>query len=126
MGMIIKSTLRLAVLGGALLLGACQQYQWVNPNHPTADMGSDSIQCQRSVERIYPYQPVVVQTSGAYMTSGYRSCYRTYYGRSCDYVPGSYVPASYGTQDINAVPRQNSYNACLSSKGWRLVPAKNS
>ncbi len=122
--MTIKHTLRLAALGATLLLGACQQYQWVNPNRPTADMSSDSITCQRSVERLYPYQPVVVQTSGAYVTSGYRSCYRTYYGRACDYVPGSYVPPTYGTQDLNAGPRQNSYNACLSAKGWRLVPAK--
>ena len=122
--MIMTRSLRMAALGSTLLLGACQQYQWVNPNRPAADMGNDSIQCQRSVERLYPYQPVVVQTSCAYVTSGYRSCYRTHYGRSCDYVPGSYVPATYGTQDLNAVPRQNSYNACLTSKGWRLVPAK--
>jgi hypothetical protein len=124
--MIMKRTLRLAALGVPLLLGACQQYQWVNPNRPAADMTNDSAQCHISVDRMYPYQPVVVQTSGAYVTSGYRSCYRTYYGRSCDYVPGSYVPPTYGTQDMNAVPRQNSYNACLSAKGWRLVPAKTS
>lgn len=122
--MTIKRPLAMTALGLSLLLGGCQQYQWVNPNRPGADMGNDSAQCERSVARLYPYQPVVVQTSGAYVTSGYRSCYRTYYGRSCDYVPGHYVPATYGTQDLNAGPRQASFNACLNSRGWRLVPAK--
>jgi hypothetical protein len=123
--MIMKRAATFAVLGVTLLLGACQQYQWVNPSHPTANMSLDSIACEQSVARLYPYRPVVVQTSGPYVTSGYRSCYRTYYGRSCDYVPGSYVPPTYGTQDLNAGQRQASYNACLASKGWHLARTPN-
>lgn len=124
--MIMKRALTAMSVGTALLLGACQQqYQWVNPSRPAADMTSDSIACEQSVARLYPYRPAVVQTSGPYVTSGYRSCYRTYYGRSCDYVPGTYVPPTYATQDMNASQRQASYNACLNSKGWHLARTQN-
>jgi hypothetical protein len=115
---------RLAVLALPLLFAGCVQYQWVNPSRPTANLNSDSVSCEQRVASLYPTQNVMVQTGGGYYTSGYRNCYRTYYGTACDYVPGHYVPPSYGVTDANATQRQQSFNACLRSKGWDLVPAK--
>ena len=108
-----------------LLLTGCVQYQWVNPMRPAANINNDSVVCEQKVASLYPIQNVVVQTTGGYYTSGYRNCYRTYYGTSCDYVPGRYVPPTYGVTDVNSGQRQQSFNACLRSKGWDLVPEKN-
>lgn len=121
----IRLHARALVIGATLLLGGCVQYQWVNQVRPTANITNDSIGCEQKVAQLYPTQNVVVQTSGGYYTSGYRNCYRTYYGTACDYVPGHYVPPSYGVADANASTRQQSFNACLRSKGWELVPARN-
>ena len=119
----LKSLLFAATL--PLFFSGCVQYQWVNPSRPAANINVDSAACEQKVANLYPAQNVVVQTIGGYYTSGYRNCYRTYYGTACDYVPGRYIPPSYGVTDANSGQRQQSFNACLRTKGWDLVPAKN-
>lgn len=118
----MQNAMRLATVVAMMLLDGCTQMAWVNPGKSESDFNIDKYQCMQEAANTYPAQIANVPISGGYSQPAITNCSTYGMGNmSCVTTPGSYTPPTTVALDANTRNRNELFNACMVSKGWRLV-----